>query len=85
MKLNPFELPYQENYANAHLQLGNFSEAVEILENLIYQNESESLKAKYMLVLAYLNMEDAIKACPLIEELMQYPEFDSANLGRFCN
>ena len=83
--LNPFELPYQENYANAHLQLGNFSEAVEILENLIYQNESESRKAKYMLVLAYLNMDDTIKACPLIEELMEYPEFDYSNLGRFCN
>jgi len=38
-----------------------------------------------MLVLAYLNMEETLKACPLIEELINYQEFASANLGRFCN
>ena len=49
-KLNPYEDPYQENYANANLQIGNFQKAANILENLIEKSRAPSIKAKFMLV-----------------------------------
>ena len=68
-KLNPYEDPYQENYANANLQIGNFQKAANILENLIEKSRAPSIKAKFMLVLAYLNQDDTKKACPIIQKL----------------
>ena len=84
-EMNPYELPYTENYANTKLKLGKFEEALVILDDLIDIKESKSLIAKYMRVLAYLNLEDTDKACIYIEEIKDYPLFQNLELSRFCN
>ena len=84
-EMNPYELPYAENYANTKLKLGKFEEALVILDDLIDIKESKSLIAKYMRVLAYLNLEDTDKACIYIEEIKDYPLFQNLELSRFCN
>ena len=84
-EINPYELPYLENYANTKLQLGKFDEAITLLKDLIEVKESKSIKAKYMLVLAYLNKNDNVNACQYIEEIKDDPLVDAIELERFCN
>ncbi len=84
-KLNPYEDPYQENYANANLQIGNFQKAANILENLIEKSRAPTIKAKFMLALAYLNQDDTKKACPIIQKIKNSDQLKSADLQRFCN
>tara|TARA_B100001057_G_scaffold499798_1_gene611856 strand:- start:20148 stop:22427 length:2280 start_codon:yes stop_codon:yes gene_type:complete len=84
-QINPYELPYQENYANAQLQIGKFDEAIITLNNLINIKGSESVKAKYMLVLAYLNNDKTETACEIISEIKDDPLVETLELSRFCN
>ena len=84
-RINPYELPYQENYANAQLQIGKFDEAILTLDNLINIKGSESVKAKYMLALAYLNVEKTEPACEIISEIKDDPLLETLELSRFCN
>ena len=84
-QINPYELPYLENYANSQLQLGQYDEAIALLKDLIEVKESNSIKARYMLVLAYLNIDDKVNACQYIEEIKDDPLTESIELERFCN
>lgn len=84
-ELNPFEFPYKENYANSLMQLGDFKLAVEILNELIYENNFSSIKAKYMLALSYLNLDEKSSACILIQEIKDHQLVRSIELQRFCN
>ena len=83
--LNPYELTYKENLANAHLKLGNFQTAADILTQLIEIDGAKSVKVKYLLVLAYLNLEDNTTACLYIDEIKDEPLVKNLELGRFCN
>ena len=83
--LNPYELTYKENLANAHLKLGNFQTAADILTQLIEIDGAKSVKVKYLLVLAYLNLEDNTTACIYIDEIQDEPLVKNLELGRFCN
>ena len=83
-EINPYEFPYIENYANTKLKLGKYEEALDILNDLIDVKESKSIIAKYMRVLAYLNLKDNEQACIFIEEIKDYPLFQSLELARFC-
>jgi len=83
-QINPYEFPYQENYANAQLQLGKFEQAIQTLNDLIDKNGSTSIKAKYMRVLAYLNLNDNENACIYIDEIKNEPLVKSLDLQRFC-
>ena len=47
-ELNPIELPYKENYANALMQNNNNLEALNILNDLINNDKTTSPKAYYM-------------------------------------
>ncbi|MDB2366554.1 O-antigen ligase family protein [Flavobacteriaceae bacterium] len=84
-QINPYELPYLENYANSQLQLGQYDEAITLLKDLIEVKESNSIKARYMLVLAYLNTDDKVNACQYIEEIKDDPLTEAIELERFCN
>ena len=84
-QINPYELPYLENYANTQLQLGQYDEAITSLKDLIEVKESNSIKARYMLVLAYLNIDDKVNACKYIEEIKDDPLTEDIELERFCN
>lgn len=83
--LNPYELVYKENLANNYLQLGKFNIAADILNQLIDEDGSKSVKVKYLRVLAYLNLNDFDTACPYISEIKDEPLVRSLELERFCN
>ena len=44
----PSELPYRENTANAYMQLGSYYQALEILDKLINEEKTTSLKSYWM-------------------------------------
>jgi len=47
-EINPFELPYRENTANAYMQLGSYYQALEILDKLINEEKTTSLRSYWM-------------------------------------
>lgn len=82
---NPYEFPYQENYANANLRLGNFEKARKILDELIETNNSKSIKAKYLRGLALLNLKEDELACIDINQIKDLDQFRSIDIGLFCD
>ncbi len=62
-QLNPFELPYKENYANSLLRLGEFNKSLEVLNELINVDKTKSINAIYLRALAYLNLENFTLGC----------------------
>lgn len=85
VNLNPYELTYKENLANSLLQLGEFQAAADILNKLIDEDGFNSVKVKYLRVLAYLNLEDFATACIFIDEIKDESLVENLELGRFCN
>ena len=83
--LNPYELVYKENLANANLQLGRFDVALDVLNELIIEDGYKSIKVKYLRVLAYLNLQDFKNACLQISEIKNEPLVRDLELERFCN
>ena len=67
------------------MQLGKYEEALNTLNNLININNSKSIKAKYMLALTYLNLNDKVPACKIIDEIKDEPLVKSIELQRFCD
>ena len=62
-ELNPLELPYKENYANALMQNGNNQESLEVLNDLILNDKTTSPKSYYMRGLILYEMGNIAKAC----------------------
>ena len=62
-ELNPYELVYLENAANAHLKLGNDNEALELLNKLINDYNAESPKVYYLRGLILYDLEKIDEAC----------------------
>ena len=62
-KLNPFELTYKENAANALLKIGNDVRALEILNDLIDNYNSSSPKAFYLRGLTLYSMGKKDEGC----------------------
>jgi len=60
-KLNPYEIPYQENAANALLQLNRNEEVITLIDNIIDKNLTPKLK--YTRALAYLSLDNIKTAC----------------------
>ncbi len=83
--LNPYELVYKENLANTNLKLGRFGVALNILNELIIEDGSKSIKVKYLRILAYLNLQDFENACLQINEIKNEPLVRKIELERFCN
>ena len=62
-KLNPFELTYKENAANALLKIGNDVRALKILNDLIDNYNSSSPKAFYLRGLTLYSMGKKDEGC----------------------
>ena len=62
-ELNPYELVYLENAANAHLKLGNDNEALKLLNKLINDYDAKSPKAYYLRGLILYDLEKFDEAC----------------------
>jgi len=62
-RINPFELVYKENAANAYMRLGNDSKALELLNELIDNDNSKSPKAYYFRGLINFSFGNTELAC----------------------
>jgi O-antigen ligase len=62
-RVNPYELAYKENAANAYLKIGNDQRALELLNELIDNYDSESAKAHYLRGLTNYSMGNIEIAC----------------------
>ena len=62
-RINPYELAYKENAANAYLKIGNDQKALELLNDLIDNYDSESPKAHYLRGLTNYSMGNIEIAC----------------------
>ena len=56
-----------------------------VVTALIEIDGAKSVKVKYLLVLAYLNLENNTTACIYIDEIKDEPLVKNLELGRFCN
>jgi len=66
-KLNPLEIPYFSNAANAYLQLSDFDKVFEFTNYIINNSKSPVGKAHYINALAYYEMGNFFKACEQIK------------------
>lgn len=61
-KLNPYEIPYQENLANTYLQISKNQEAINIINNI--ENEyTLTNKMLYIRALGFASIGDNLSAC----------------------
>ena len=61
--LNPLEIPYHENAANAYMQAGLDDKALKIIDNLLDNYQNDNMKMLYAKALIMLGKEDYNKAC----------------------
>ena len=62
-KINPYELPYKENAANAYMKLGKDSLALEYLDELIEIDGTKSAKTYYLRGLVKYGLSQKTSAC----------------------
>ena len=84
--LNPLEIPYYENAANAYLQLSNHEKTLEFANYVIDNSEIQNGKAHYIKAIVYLEKKNRIRACELLKESLKYGFNGAENLTRaYCN
>ena len=67
-KINPNELPYFMNAANAYLQISNLEKALENIDYVIANSKTPNGKAFYIKALIYIEKENKILACKLLDQ-----------------
>lgn len=70
-KLNPLEIPYVENAANAYMQAGEDQKAFDIADNFLSNVDKNNMKMLYIKTLILLTREDYEQACeylPILEK-----------------
>ena len=84
-ELNPLELPYHENAANAFLQISELDKAIEYADYVIKNSKKQSGKSNYIKALAYYEKGDFFNACEQIK-LSYENGFNSSRalIGAFC-
>ena len=70
-KINPLELPYFENAANAYFQNSNLEKALENINFVINNSKTPSGKALYIKALIYIEKGDKLLACKLLRQSAQ--------------
>ena len=84
-KINPLELPYFENAANAYLQISKLEKALENINYLINNSKTPNGKAFYIKALIYLQKGDMTLACELFNQSSQNGFTGANNLARaYC-
>ena len=85
-KLNPLEIPYVENAANAYMQAGEDQKAFDIAENFLKNVDKNNMKMLYIKTLILLTREEYAKACeylPILEKSkLRVPRAIS---NKYCN
>ena len=84
-KINPLELPYFENAANAYIQISKLEEALENINFVIENSKTPNGKAFYIKALIFLEKGDKITACKLLGEAATNGFRGATNLSRaYC-
>lgn len=84
-KINPLELPYFENAANAYMQISKLEEALENINFVINNSKTPNGKAFYIKALIYFEKGDKVSACKLLSQSAQNGFTGSNNLARaYC-
>ncbi len=84
-KINPLELPYFENAANAYMQISKLEEALENINYVINNSKTPNGKALYIKALIYLEKGDKIPACKLLSQSAQNGFTGANNLAKaYC-
>jgi O-antigen ligase/tetratricopeptide (TPR) repeat protein len=70
-KINPLELPYFENAANAYMQISKLEKALENINYVINNSKEPNGKAFYIKALVYIEKRDKVTACKLLKKSAQ--------------
>ena len=83
--LNPLELPYYENAANAYLQIGNHGKTLEMVNYIIDNSNKPNGKAHYLKAIVFLEKENRILACEFLTQSKKLGFNGAKNVYRsFC-
>ena len=82
--LNPFELPYKENAANAYMKQGNDQKALEILNELIDNQEYKTDTVLYLRGLILYGLDDKTKACQDLNQVFENGKINSQLFNTLC-
>ncbi|MAH81707.1 MAG: hypothetical protein CMC21_00455 [Flavobacteriaceae bacterium] len=86
-KINPLELPYFMNAANAYFQISNLEKALENIDYVINNSKTQNGKAFYIKALIYIEKgkKYRIPACKLLRQSAENGFKDALNLGNvYC-
>ena len=84
-KINPLELPYFENAANAYLQISKLEKALENINFVIDNSKTPNGKAFYIKALIYIEKGDKVRACKLLGQATKSGFRGATNLARaYC-
>ena len=78
LKLNPLEIPYHENAANAYMQAGEDDKALEIIDNLFNNYQKENMKMLYAKTLILLGKGEFNSACEYLS-IIENSDFKISN------
>ena len=67
-EINPLELPYFENAANAYMQISKLDEALKNINYVIENSDKPNGKALYIKALIFLEKGEIITTCKLLDE-----------------
>ena len=85
-KINPLEMPYFENAANAYLQISNHEKALENINYVIENSKAPNGKAYYIKALIYFEKGEKVKACDLLKQSAKNGFRGANNVARaYCN
>jgi len=82
--LNPYEIPYRENYANTLLQLNFNVEAIDEINKIADDNNDLTTKAIYIRAIAYLSIDDKRNGCIDLKNLLNNNEVPLGFYENFC-
>ncbi len=83
--LNPYEIPYRENYANTLLQLNKNIEAIDEINRIADEKNDLTTKAIYIRAIAYLSINDKRNGCIDLRELLNNNAIPQGFYQNFCN
>ena len=84
-ELNPLELPYFENAANAYLQYSNYEKAIEMADYVIDNATKPTGKAHYIKAFVFIEQGNKLRACKLLSVSAGYGFGGATNLSRaYC-
>ena len=84
-ELNPLELPYFENAANAYLQYSNYEKAIEMADYVIDNATKPTGKAHYIKAFVFIEQGNKLRDCKLLSVSAGYGFGGASNLSRaYC-